>query len=114
VSESWPRRNAARRVCAAWRSSNGGRVEVGLDEASKEVLERLANGPLGDDQRHALARQLVTLLPLVADDLQAQEDMKAATNLLRHLERWEIEAKSSGRLDVSEAEDRTLDETDWS
>jgi hypothetical protein len=27
-----------------------------LDEASKEVLERLTNGPLRDDERHALAR----------------------------------------------------------
>jgi hypothetical protein len=85
-----------------------------LDEASKEVLERLTNGPLGDDERHALARSLVRLLPLVADDLQDQEDGEAASKLLQHLERWQVEAVSSERLDASEARDRTVDEAEWS
>jgi hypothetical protein len=53
-------------------------------------------------------------LPLVADDLQAQEDKEAATNLLQHLDRWKVEAESTGRLDVSEAKDRTVDESHWS
>jgi hypothetical protein len=64
-----------------------------------------------------LARSLVRLLPLVADDLQDQEDREAATNLLRHLERWEVEAESSGRLDVVDAADaanRRVDESNWS
>ena len=85
-----------------------------LDDASKEVLERLTNGPLGDEERHGLARSLVRLLPLVADDLQDQEDKQAASNLLQHLERWQVEAKSSGRLDKSEAKDRAVDEAEWS
>jgi hypothetical protein len=85
-----------------------------LDEASKEVLARLTNGPLGDEERHALARSLVRLLPLVADDLQDQEDKEAAGKLLEHLGRWQVEAESSERLDVSEAKDREVDETDWS
>ncbi len=85
-----------------------------LDEASKEVLERLTNGPLGDDERHALARSLVRLLPLVADDLQDQEDKEAASKFLQHLQRWQVEAVSSERLDVSEARDRTVDEAEWS
>ncbi len=85
-----------------------------LDEASKEVLERLTNGPLHDDERHALARSLVRLLPLVADDLQAQEDKEAATNLSQHIDRWKVEAESTERLDVSEAKHRMVDESHWS
>jgi hypothetical protein len=85
-----------------------------LDDASKEVLRRLTNGPLGDDERHALARSLVRLLPLVADDLQDQEDKEAASKLLEHLERWDVEARSSGRLDVADAKKRIVDEAGWS
>jgi hypothetical protein len=85
-----------------------------LDDASKEVLKRLTNGPLGDDERHALARSLVRLLPLVADDLQDQEDKEAASKLLEHLERWDVEARSSGRLDVADAKKRIVDEAGWS
>jgi hypothetical protein len=51
-----------------------------LDDAAKEVLERLTNGPLEAEERHALARSLVRLLPLVADDLQDQEDKETATS----------------------------------
>jgi hypothetical protein len=85
-----------------------------LDDASKEVLERLTNGPLGDDERHALARSLIRLLPLVADDLQDQEDKEAAGKLMEHLQRWEIEARSAGRLDVADAKQRIIDEAGWS
>jgi hypothetical protein len=85
-----------------------------LDDASKEVLERLTNGPLGDDERHALARSLIRLLPLVADDLQDQEDKEAAGKLMEHLQRWEIEARSAVRLDVADAKQRTVDEAGWS
>jgi hypothetical protein len=84
-----------------------------LDAASKEVLERLTNGPLHDDERHALARSLIRLLPLVADDLQDQVDKESATKLVEHLERWDVEARSAQRLDVSEAKDRTVDESGW-
>ena len=84
-----------------------------LDAASKEVLERLTNGPLEPEERHALARRLIRLLPLVADDLQDQEDKVAAGKLVDHLARWDVEAQASERLDVSEAKYRFPDESTW-
>lgn len=54
-----------------------------LDEASAEVHERLANGPLTAEERRALAQTLERLLPLVADELQDVEDAYAAAILLR-------------------------------
>jgi hypothetical protein len=84
-----------------------------LDAVSKEVLERLTNGALEAEERHALARSLVRLLPLIADDLQEQEDKDAASKLVDHVARWDVEAESSQRLDESEAKDRTPDESDW-
>ena len=82
-----------------------------LDDASKDVLERLTNGPLGAEERHALARSLVRLLPVVADDLQDREQKKAADKLLEHLRRWEVEAESSERLDVVDAKKRAGEAT---
>jgi hypothetical protein len=93
---------------------NRGEMIRRLDEASKEVLKRLTNGPVGDEERHALARMLVRLLPLVADDLQDEEDKDAANKLLNHLNRWQVEAEAAGRLDASEAKDRQVDESNWS
>jgi len=90
-----------------------GEMVRNLDAASKEVLERLTNGSLEAEERHALARSLVRLLPLVADDLQDQEDKETATKLGQHLDRWKVEAESAERLDVAEAKDRTPDETKW-
>ena len=84
-----------------------------LDSVSKEVLERLTNGALEAEERHALARSLIRLLPLIADDLQDQEDKAAATKLAEHLERWDVEAEASQRLDESEARDRSPDESGW-
>ena len=83
-----------------------------LDAASKEVLERLTNGTLEADERHALARSLIRLLPLIADDLQVQEDKEAASKLVEHIERWDVEAEAAQRLDVAEAKDRTPHETE--
>jgi hypothetical protein len=54
-----------------------------LDDASREVHERLENGPLSPDERHVLADRLTRLLPLVADSLQDEEDREAAQALLR-------------------------------
>ena len=54
-----------------------------LDDASRDVHDRLENGPLSADERHALAATLTRLLPLVADSLQDQEDREAAQTLLR-------------------------------
>jgi hypothetical protein len=84
-----------------------------LDAVSKEVLEGLTNGSLEAEERHALARSLIRLLPLIADDLQEQEDKEAASKLIEHVERWDVEARSSKRLDESEAKDRTPDESEW-
>ena len=52
-----------------------------LDEASKEVHDRLANGPLTADEQHTLAASLSRLLPIVADSLQNEEDRGAAEAL---------------------------------
>jgi hypothetical protein len=84
-----------------------------LDSVSKEVLEQLTNGSLEAEERHALARSLIRLLPLIADDLQEQEDKEAASKLVEHVERWDVEARSSRRLDEAEAKDRTPDESEW-
>lgn len=55
-----------------------------LDEASKDVHDQLANGPLTPQRRHALAADLERLLPVVADSLQAEEDQRAADALRHH------------------------------
>jgi hypothetical protein len=55
-----------------------------LDDASKEVLERLTNGRLAADERHALARSLVRLLPVVATTCRIREEKNAADKLLEH------------------------------
>jgi hypothetical protein len=86
---------------------NRGEMIRRLDAASKEVLKQLTNGPLGAEERHALARMLIRLLPLVADDLQNQEDRDAAAKLVAHIDRWAVEAQSSGRLDISEAKEKS-------
>jgi hypothetical protein len=57
-----------------------------LDEASKEVHERLTSGPLTPDERHTLAATLERLLPLVAGSLQDQEDREAIAALQRVLD----------------------------
>ena len=54
-----------------------------LDAASREVHERLENGPLSPEERHVLAATLTRLLPVVADRLQDEEDREAAQALLR-------------------------------
>jgi hypothetical protein len=90
-----------------------GEMVRNLDAASKEVLERLTNGSLEAEERHALARTLIRLLPLVDDDLQDQEDIESATRLSKHLKRWDVEAEAAQRLDIAEAKDRTPDESEW-
>jgi len=52
-----------------------------LDEVSKQVHDRLENGPLTAEERHALATSLGRLLPVVADSLQDEEDLHAAEAL---------------------------------
>jgi hypothetical protein len=54
-----------------------------LDQASKEVHDHLANGPLTPDDCHTMAASLERLLPAVADRLQEQED-RDPRRLQRH------------------------------
>jgi hypothetical protein len=54
-----------------------------LDEASNDVHDQLANGSLTAKERHALTASLSRLLPIVANELQDQEDRAAAKALLR-------------------------------
>lgn len=53
-----------------------------LDDASNLVHDGLATGPLNPRERNALASSLATLLPIVAQSLQDQEDRQAAHALL--------------------------------
>jgi hypothetical protein len=53
-----------------------------LDDVSSLVHDGLATGPLSRSERDALASSLTTLLPIVADSLQDQEDSQAAQALL--------------------------------
>jgi hypothetical protein len=62
---------------------NRGEMIRRLDDASRDVHERLENGPLSAEERHVLAATLTRLLPLVANSLQDQEDREAALALLR-------------------------------
>jgi hypothetical protein len=52
-----------------------------LDDVSDLVHDGLATGPLSRSDRDILASRLVTLLPVVAQSLQDQEDRQAAQAL---------------------------------
>jgi hypothetical protein len=52
-----------------------------LDDVSTLVRDGLASGPLSRRERDALASSLETLLPIVAESLQDQEDRQAAQAL---------------------------------
>jgi hypothetical protein len=56
-----------------------------LDGASKDILKRLANGPLADGRPGGLARALAGLIPVDARELRAADDGGAATNIVAHL-----------------------------
>lgn len=53
-----------------------------LDDVSDLVRDGLATGPLSRSERDTLASRLATLLPVVAQSLQDQEDRQAAHALL--------------------------------
>jgi hypothetical protein len=53
-----------------------------LDDVSDLVHDGLATGPLSRSDRDILASRLATLLPVVAQSLQDQEDRQAAHALL--------------------------------
>ena len=52
-----------------------------LDDISAVVRDGLATGPLTRTERDALASSLETLLPIVAESLQDEEDRQAAQAL---------------------------------
>jgi len=74
------------------------------DDSSK-VLVRLTNGPLGAEERHALARSLVRLLPVVATNCRIGRRRRLRTGFWS-TERSQVEAESSGRLEVAGAKKR--------
>jgi hypothetical protein len=56
-----------------------------LDGASKDLLKRLANGPLTDGRPNGLARTLAGLVPMGAAEPPAKDDTEATTSIVGHL-----------------------------
>jgi hypothetical protein len=81
-----------------------------LDALSKEVQERLTTGPpLLSTERHALARTVTRLLPVIAG-ASPDEDKKSAGGLGVHAQPWFAEARPLQRpLEAN----RTEEESDW-
>ena len=67
-----------------------------FDQASRDVLKRLVNGPLGDGEPHALARSLASLFPSEAGSRQDPQVEAPATNIVRHLDKSEPASDSPG------------------
>ena len=63
-----------------------------LDGASKEILKRLANGPLGDGKPGGLGRALAGLIPTDVGESGAADDAGVATNIVAHLGEEEPDA----------------------
>jgi hypothetical protein len=82
-----------------------------LDAISREVHEWLTTGPpFLATERHALARTLTTLLPVVAAAFPDQQDTKSSRGLGEHAQRWCTEARPLQRpLEAN----RTDDESHW-
>jgi hypothetical protein len=56
-----------------------------LDGASKDLLKRLANGPLVDGKPGGLARTLAGLIPADAHEPHVKDDTVATTSIVAHL-----------------------------
>jgi len=56
-----------------------------LDGASKDLLKRLANGPLTDGKPNGLARTIAGLVPMGAAEPPAEDDTGATTSIVAHL-----------------------------
>jgi hypothetical protein len=56
-----------------------------LDGASKDLLKRLANGPLTDGRPNGLARTLAGLVPMGAAEPDDKNDTGATTSIVDHL-----------------------------
>jgi hypothetical protein len=82
-----------------------------LDAISKEVHERwTAEPPFLAAERHALARSLTRLLPVIAAMFPDHQDKKSSSGLGEHAQRWFTEARPLQRpLEAN----RTEDESDW-
>jgi hypothetical protein len=78
-----------------------------FDALAEEVQGRLANGPpLLATERHALARSVTRLLPVIAAGFPRQEDKKSSGGLGE-------EAAAVPRSPDPLAANRTDDESDW-
>lgn len=73
-----------------------GEMMRGLDKAAKDMLKRLASGPLTDGQPHALARSLASLMPSEADNAEDPEAVQPSTNIVGHLDQSPVEPDPSG------------------
>jgi hypothetical protein len=62
-----------------------------LDGASKDLLKRLANGPLGDGKPNGLARTFAAFVPTGADELGDKNDSGATTSIVGHLGGAEVD-----------------------
>lgn len=62
-----------------------------LDGASKDLLRRLANGPLGDGKPHGLARTFAGMVPTGADEPRNDSDAGATTSIVGHLGAAEVD-----------------------
>jgi hypothetical protein len=82
-----------------------------LDAISKQVHDRLTTGPsFLAIERHALARSLTRLLPVIAATFPDQRDKKSSSGLGDPAQRWFTEARPLQRpLEAN----RTEDESDW-
>ena len=56
-----------------------------LDGASKDLLKRLANGPLADGKPNGLARTFAGMVPMGADEPHDKNDTGATTSIVGHL-----------------------------
>jgi hypothetical protein len=56
-----------------------------LDGASKDLLKRLVNGPLGDGKPNGLARTLAGLVPMGAAEPPTKDETEATTSIVGHL-----------------------------
>jgi hypothetical protein len=67
-----------------------------LDDVSDLVHDGLAAGPLSRSDRDILASHLATLLPIVAQSLQDEEDRQAAHALLPNPAAWHEKGSTRG------------------
>ncbi len=62
-----------------------------LDGASRDLLKRLANGPLGDGTPNGLARTFAALGPTGTDEVYDKNDSEATTSIVGHLGGAEVD-----------------------